>query len=301
MLIVSETLPVRTRKVKTRWTVENPFSSISILFRSKLFIELTSAILIARCWRCLIVLTSFVSEGIFQIQSFYLDTVVGFDVADFGRLMLLNGVLAIVGQGILLDPLVKHVNEKGVIVLALIGCFLKTFGIVCTAFYPHKWLVYVLCVPECVSELSFPAISALRSINSSEEEQGRLQGAIYAARSGFAATGPVVFSLLYTAMTKRSAWSHAYPFVLASCCYLVSTALAISLSVHQRGSSGEVASSSSTNLDSDEETCDNREFGTEDDFIDLITPASRAIEDEQSLTEPLREPDLRHATAPMCK
>ncbi|KAG1695278.1 hypothetical protein DVH05_020658 [Phytophthora capsici] len=287
MLIISETLPVRTRKTKTRWTVENPFSSISILFRNKLFIELT----------CLIALTSFVSDGISQILPFYLNasTIVGFNVTDFGRIMLLNGVLAFVGQGILLDPLVKYVNEKGVIVVALVGCLLSNVGVVCTAFYPHKWLVYVLSVPGCVSELSFPAISALKSINSSEEEQGRIQGAIFAARSVFVATGPVIFSLLYAAMSKKSEWSHAFPFAFASLCYLVGIALAVSLSVHQRSSSGQVTSSSSTNFDSDEDT---REVETEDDLIDVITPICRTVEDEQSLAEPLlgTKPSPRYYT-----
>ncbi|KAG2925229.1 hypothetical protein PC115_g8321 [Phytophthora cactorum] len=36
------------------------------------------------------------SEGTSQIQTFYLNTVVGFDVTDFGNLMLFNGVIAIV-------------------------------------------------------------------------------------------------------------------------------------------------------------------------------------------------------------
>ncbi|KAG3114193.1 hypothetical protein PI125_g6667 [Phytophthora idaei] len=84
--IVSETVPARTHTNKTRWTVENPISSISILFRNRLFITLTA----------LIALTSVVSEGTFQIQTFYLNTVVGFHVTDFGNLMLFNGVIAIV-------------------------------------------------------------------------------------------------------------------------------------------------------------------------------------------------------------
>ncbi|OWY96902.1 hypothetical protein PHMEG_00032711 [Phytophthora megakarya] len=153
--ILSETLPAQKSTKKTQWVVDNPFDSILMLLHSRLFVTLT----------CLIALTSFASEGIFQIQLFYLNVVVGFDVTDFGNLMLFNGVLAIVGQGLLLDPLVKCTKEKGVIILALVGGFWKAFGIVCRAFYPRKWLVYVLSVPGCLSEFSLPAISALMSIN----------------------------------------------------------------------------------------------------------------------------------------
>ncbi|ETI35896.1 hypothetical protein, variant 1 [Phytophthora nicotianae P1569] len=275
MVIVPETLPARTHKSKTRWTVENPFSSISILFRSKLFITL--AILIA--------LTSVVSEGTFQIQTFYLNTVVGFDMTDFGNLMLFNGVLAVIGQGLLLDPLVKCVQEQGVIIMAQIGSFLSTLGIVGTAFYPHKWLVYKLSVPDCVSQLSFPAISALMSFSTPEEEQGRLQGAIYAAQSVFAAIGPVVFSLLYTAMTKKSQWSQAFPFVIASVIYLVGVGLAFSLKVVGDSIPSDTASTASSN-DEDNDNCEpEMEEGGKIDQI--ISASNTAEEDEQSLTQPL--------------
>jgi len=61
--LLPETLPLRTRMSKARWVVENPVSSMAILFRDQLFMRLT----------CLIALTSFVMNGIFQIQSFYLN------------------------------------------------------------------------------------------------------------------------------------------------------------------------------------------------------------------------------------
>jgi hypothetical protein len=63
MAVLPETLPVRASTSKIHWVVESPISSMAILFRNKLFMRLT----------CLIALTSFVMNGIFQIQSFYLN------------------------------------------------------------------------------------------------------------------------------------------------------------------------------------------------------------------------------------
>ena len=63
MIILPETLPVRSHMKKTRWVLESPTSAMSILFRNKLFMRLT----------CLIALTSFVASGTFQIQPFYLN------------------------------------------------------------------------------------------------------------------------------------------------------------------------------------------------------------------------------------
>jgi hypothetical protein len=98
-----------------------------------------------------------------------LQTIVGFNVKDFGNLMLLGGVLALLVQGLLLKALVGCCKEKGVIVLALAASFVKSLGLAGTAFYPHKWVVYLTSVPGSLSDLSFPAISALKSINASEE------------------------------------------------------------------------------------------------------------------------------------
>ncbi|EGZ23503.1 hypothetical protein PHYSODRAFT_484306 [Phytophthora sojae] len=147
---------------------------------------------------CLIVITSFIRNGIFQIQSFFLNTIVGFDVKDFANLMLLGGVLALLGQGLLVKALVGCFKEKGVIIIALIASLMKTGGFAGAAFYPHKWVVFLSFIPGCIGDLTFPAISALKSMNVSEKEQGRLQGAIYGARSVFDAIGPIVFSSLKT-------------------------------------------------------------------------------------------------------
>ncbi|KAF4319978.1 hypothetical protein G195_006745 [Phytophthora kernoviae 00238/432] len=63
IFILPETLPIRAQANKARWVVENPISSMSILFRNQLFMRLT----------LLIALTTFVMFGTFQIQAFFLN------------------------------------------------------------------------------------------------------------------------------------------------------------------------------------------------------------------------------------
>ncbi|CEG48349.1 major facilitator superfamily [Plasmopara halstedii] len=221
IFILPETLSPTLRMSRAHWVMENPISLMTILFRDQLFMRLT----------CLIALTSFVMNGVLQIHYFFLNSIVGFDASDFSRLMLLAGILALLGQFLLLKPLVSCVGEKGVIVVALVASTVGTCGYALTAYYPFKWLVYALSVPGCISDLSFPAISALKSINASAKEQGRLQGAIYGARSIFEALGPVVFASLYGAMTRQSLWSQALPYVVASVLYFVGIGLALSLPI----------------------------------------------------------------------
>lgn len=88
---------------------------------------------------------------------------------DFANLMLLGGVLALLGQGLLVKALVSCFKEKGVIIIALIASLMKTSGFAGAAFYPHKWVVFLSCAPGCIGDLTFPAISALKSMNVSEK------------------------------------------------------------------------------------------------------------------------------------
>ncbi|KAL3667325.1 hypothetical protein V7S43_007554 [Phytophthora oleae] len=287
IFLLPETLPTRTRTSKARWVVENPISSMAILFRDQLFMRLT----------CLIALTSFVMHGIFQIQTFFLNTIVGFDVKDFGNLMLLGGALALLGQVLLLKPLVNCVKEKGVIVIALVASMAGTYGFAATAYYPHKWLVYAMTIPGCISDLSFPAISALKSINASDKEQGHLQGAIYGARSIFEALGPVIFASLYGAMTRQSVWSQALPYVVASFIYFVCIGVALSLPAGKTPLPIKTVASpapllSPTYGDSPTsmyfETDDDDDEVDEDDEFDRLAYATKMeLDDEDFLAEPL--------------
>ena len=84
-------------------------------------------------------------------------------------MQLLGGGLALVGQGLLLQPLVSCCKEKGVIIIAMIATSMNMAGFAGTAFYPHKWAIYVSCMPGLLSDLSFPAIAALKSINVSDK------------------------------------------------------------------------------------------------------------------------------------
>ncbi|CAH0480278.1 unnamed protein product [Peronospora belbahrii] len=285
MIILPETLPFQARMKKTRWVMENPISVMSILFRNKLFLRLT----------CLIVLTSFATSGMSQIQLFYLNTIVGFDVKDFGNLMLLWVVLALLVQGLLLKPLITCFKEKGVIIIATIASFVKTVGYIGTAFYPQKWVVYALCVPGSLNDLSFPAIAALKSMNVSEKEQGRLQGAIYGARSVFDALGPVIFSSLYAAMTQQSVVSQALPYFVASSIIFVGIGVAMSLPVGRPSFSWNIIAATAP---VPSETCGDTPssssvyFETDDDEVD---------EDEEHASDTKNGDDDTYLVEPLLK
>ncbi|GMF30968.1 unnamed protein product [Phytophthora lilii] len=135
-------------------------------------------------------------------------------------------------------------------------CFVSTCVYAGTAFNPHKWLVYVSCIPETLSELSFPAISALKSMNVSEEvravmipfriemltqilvllqqEQGRPQGQFMVHEQSLKRLDPIIFSWLYSSMTRTSVLSQAFPSVFASLILLVGVVVAFTLPVGKK-------------------------------------------------------------------
>jgi predicted MFS family arabinose efflux permease len=101
-----------------------------------------------------------------------LQTVLGFDEKNVAHLMLVSGLASIFSQTLLLRPLMHLMRERGVIIVALLGCILESGGFAATAFYPKKWIAFTLTAPGCLSDLSFAAISSLKSINCSEKVLG---------------------------------------------------------------------------------------------------------------------------------
>lgn len=99
----------------------------------------------------------------------WLQSILGFDEKAVAHLMLLHGLASIFSQTVLLQPLMAVFREKGVIVIAFMGCILESVGFGLTAFYPKQWIVFALTAPGCLADLSFAAISSLKSVNCSEK------------------------------------------------------------------------------------------------------------------------------------
>jgi hypothetical protein len=196
---------------------------MSILLRSQLFMRLTT----------MIAITTFVGAGNGQIRMFYLNTVIGFNEKDTSRLMLTFGIGSIVAQLVLLRPIMACGKEKGVIVVAIVARMLECGAYIVSTFIPQKWVIYATIVPSSLGDLSFAAISSLKSINCSEEEQGRLQGAIYSARAVFEAVGPVAFAFIYNMMKRDELWTQILPFGISVVLYGCGAVVAMSLPISQ--------------------------------------------------------------------
>jgi hypothetical protein len=77
-------------------------------------------------------------------------------------------------QGLLLPGLLKVMAEKWVLVIALTSQCLQMIGFAAAPSL-GAWAVYASFVVGCPSSMAVPVVSALKSINAGEDEQGKVQ------------------------------------------------------------------------------------------------------------------------------
>ncbi len=83
--------------------------------------------------------------------------------------MLIYGAESIFAQFVLLKPLMDCAKEKGVIIIAILGCALECAGDIVAAVHHSKFLVNLSTMLSSVGSLSFAAISSIKSNNCSAE------------------------------------------------------------------------------------------------------------------------------------
>jgi len=159
-----------------------PFKNLNILTRSSVF----------RCLALLVVFSTVVQEGSQILLIYYLED--NFDVDDSvqAQFLAVIGISCIISQGILLRPCLMWLGAKNTLLLTGI------VGAVHTVIYAYATSVPVMLlggVMVCVSFFAFPTISAIKSNNAEEHEQGVVQGALMSAKSLAAAVGPSFFRL----------------------------------------------------------------------------------------------------------
>jgi len=155
---------------------------------------------------------------------YYLQDRLSFGNKDIATVFLIAGLLGIVVQGCLLNPLTHKIGEKNIVVLSFI------FGAVHNVMYglaKSKNIIFVGVIFSSFSALSFPTISSIKSNNVDETEQGRVQGALYSVASLAAALGPLSLRAVY-----RSPTSNEIPglmFLFGASLYLIASIGACSL------------------------------------------------------------------------
>jgi len=113
------------------------------------------------------------------------------DVAVF---LVMLGVMNIAVQGFVLKPLNDCVGEKWVLIVAFL------FGSIhnlCYGLGTSKAFIYIGGALSSIRVMAFPTVSAIKANNVEENEQGRIQGALYAASCLASAIGPIMLRFVY--------------------------------------------------------------------------------------------------------
>jgi len=196
--------------------LNRPVRELSILNRNSFFRLLAS----------LAFFSGMVSQADQSLLLYYLEDRLAFNDKDIVKMFILIGVLGILVQGILIKPFIQCLGEKLVIVMAfLIGSIVNVlYGIA-----SEKWMIFVALSLGSFVGMSFPTISAIKANNVKENEQGRIQGALFSVQALAAGLGPMSLRLVFH-FTKDTVFpGPGAMWLFAALLFLIATGFALIL------------------------------------------------------------------------
>jgi len=125
---------------------------------------------------------------------YYIQDRYGATDKEVSTLLVMVGILNIFVQAFVMKPLLDCIGEKMVLVVAF---FFGSVHNLTYGFGPNIDFVYAAGALGSIREMSFPTISAIKSNNVDEHEQGRIQGALYSVSSLAGALGPLFLRFVY--------------------------------------------------------------------------------------------------------
>ena len=211
-------------------------AGLRVLRRSPLFLRLTACV----------VLTGVASEGLNELLAQYLQVRLGFQTADQAAVLIVFGAASFAVQAALLPVLLPAIGEGR---LLAVGVGAGAVQQAMLAGVTTKAGALASSAVGAMGGLAFVAVSALKSNNAGEAEQGAVQGALFAARQAAAGLGPLLFGGLFWLFGRPGSgwpfWPGA-PFVCGAA--LSGVALVVALGV-QGGGGDDGASVPSTAAD----------------------------------------------------
>ena len=175
-------------------------SALQILGRSPLFKKLTA----------ILVITAATGEALQDMLIQYLQLQLGFTPTDTSIMFMVLGAGALLVQGVLLHMLLKCLGETRLLLVGLVVGGLQQLSLVLAT---TKWQAISAVALGSLSSVTFPTISGIKANNSSSQEQGAVQGALYGARALASGLGPLLFGLLFRLFVDEHP---GLPFVLGA-------------------------------------------------------------------------------------
>ncbi|CAL8465277.1 g4812 [Coccomyxa elongata] len=204
-LLLPESLSPEARKLARRRQgsekarpLQGLCSGLRMLGRSPLFLKLTACVM----------LTGIVMEGMYELLAQYFQLKLGYTASDQSLMLVVAGCAGLVVNTVVLRFLLHFLGETGVLYIGLsVSCVQQ----VCIAFAWTKPLSVAAVAIGSLGNMSFPAISAIKSKSVPRHEQGAMQGALFGARSLATGLGPVLFATAFSFFSRSGSRLPFFP------------------------------------------------------------------------------------------
>ena len=213
---LSERPPMNTQADVWAYNLMRPARELMILNRNKLFRLLSALAFFSGC----------VSSADHTLFIYYVEENFGFNSSDIATTFLIIGVMGMFVQTVLLKPFNSFLGERRVIIFSFfIG---SVFNIMYGA-ANSKRTIFVAATLSSLCGMSFPTISAIKSNNVNEMEQGRIQGALSSLQSLAKAVGPLLLRYVYSQTRDGSVFGAGTMFIFGAGLYLIAVLCAWAL------------------------------------------------------------------------
>lgn len=213
---LSERPPMNTQADVWKYNLMRPAKELMILNRNKLFRLLSALAFFSGC----------IGSADHTLFLYYVEENFGFNDSDIATLFLIIGIMGIFVQTVILKPFNSLVGERRVVIVSFL------VGSLCNYLYgvaETKRTIFVSATLASLTGMSFPTISAIKSNNVDEMEQGRIQGALYSLQSLASALGPLLLRYVYNETKDGGGFGRGTMFIFGAGLYLVATLFAWAL------------------------------------------------------------------------
>jgi hypothetical protein len=169
---------------------------------------------------------SFFSAMVFASDAtlvmYYIEDELNMRANDIATMFIGMGVAGILLQGLALQPMLQCLGEKGLLIMTFCSGTLHNF------LYGVAKNKSTLCAALMLSQLTkvnFPILSSLASKGTSTNEQGRVQGALFATNAIAYAVGPLSMEYVYHHTKNKKNFGPGFMFIYAAALYAIGTVL----------------------------------------------------------------------------
>lgn len=148
------------------------------------------------------------------LWAFWSREMFGWDAALIGLSLSVYGVGIALTQGVLMGRLIPRFGEYRTLWVAVLAGLVAALAYSVTT---AGWLVFVLMIPACLSDMAPPLLSALSANRVSDDQQGVLQGVIMSFGAIAAAVAPLLMTGLFRVFADdQGLYLPGAPFLLTA-------------------------------------------------------------------------------------